>query len=99
MPLVVEICARVVLYEGRMAGWRMETLDRMGVPVGHAFYGRAMQAWWFVPARHEPEFSRALETLWQGGRAVSFRGMVPARDLGPFEQIFLGLSKNGSAER
>ena len=87
-----------------MAGYkRMETLDSMGVPAGHAFYGRAMQAWWFVPARHEPEFSRALETLWQQGRGpvpwcmlAFFRGVVPVRDLGTFEQYFLGLSKNGS---
>jgi hypothetical protein len=75
----------------------METLDRLGVPAGHAFYGRAMRAWWFVPARHEPEFARALEALWlendrAGGPGLDFfRTVVPARDLGTFEHYFLGL--------
>jgi hypothetical protein len=81
----------------------MEALDRLGVPAGHAFYGRAMRAWWFVPARHEPEFARALEALWlrdgRGGPGLEFfRGVVPARDLGPFEHFFLGLLEKKSQE-
>ena len=47
--------------------------------------------------------SRALEALWlrdgRGGPGLEFfRGVVPARDLGPFEHFFLGLLEKKSQE-
>jgi hypothetical protein len=105
VPLVVEICRcgreyfRIFSGTSGEGGMTLELLDRLGVPVGHAFFREAMMAWWFVPKRHEPEFDRVLERLW--GRPVTprlasqvfsyFRGVVPRRDYPSFHGHMLVL--------
>ncbi len=83
----------------------LETLDRLGVPVDHPFCRQALHGWWYVPARHEHEFSRIMEFIWT--RTVTprlasamfcyCRMIIPRRDYRVFRGYLLGMLEAAQA--
>ena len=68
-------------------------LEKLDVPVEHAFLRSALLALWFVPLRYEAVYYRVLEHLWLfspqprevGTITAYFQSVLPPRDFPHFE--------------
>jgi hypothetical protein len=70
-----------------------EQLEEIGIPVHHPFTRAAVQAWWFIPSKHDQAYFKILNHIWchpPGPDMLAriteyFHSILPGRDLPQFE--------------